>query len=444
MILTPVERLLARRYLRARRGFISITTWFAIIGITLGVATLILVTSLMNGVRDEMTSRFIGIDGHITIYSQARAFTDYQDAMAQIATLPGIASVVPKVSGQVMVTNRGVAIGAQAMAEPYEALQARKLIADHLSPGALDGLRDGQGIVLGERLAQNLGVTIGDSVTLISPQGRATIAGFIPRMKSYLVVGTMKLGMHEFDSGLILMPFAEAQNYFLLTPTTADCAPMTPDAPPPAEPDRANLPPGARCTPAISNLEVMVHDVNAASAIAQDLRHRLGPVARVYDWQQTNASIFAALKVQRNVMVIILALIILVAAFNIISSLVMLVKEKGRDIAVLRTMGASRLSVMKIFIAAGTWIGAVGTLAGVLLGLVLAAYLEPLHHLIERIMGQEILVENIYFLSTLPTKTDPEEVMTIVLLSLLLSFLATIYPAKRAASLDPAEALRYE
>ena len=415
-----MERMLAWRYVRARRGrgFIALTTWFAVIGMTLGVATLILVTSLMNGIREEMTSRFIGIDGHVTVFSTARAFTGYEATLDSIKNLPGVVSATPKVTGQVMATSRGVAVGAQVVASPWASLAARPLFTEHVSAGSLDGLRDGTGIVLGESLARHLRVSVGDSVTLISPQGHATIAGFIPRLKAYPVSGLIKLGMHEFDSSLILMPFEEAQNYFLLTTPGGDAA--------------------------VSNLEILAQSPDDAPRVAMEIRRALGPEALVYDWQQTNASIFAALKVQRNVMVIILALIILVAAFNIVSSLVMLVKDKGRDIAVLRTMGATRGSVMRVFMAAGTCIGLTGTTFGVALGLLLAAYLEPLHHLIERLLGQEILVENIYFLSSLPTKTDPREVVVIIALALGLSFLSTLYPAARAARLDPAEALRDE
>ncbi len=424
-VFSAVECMLAWRYLRARRaeGFISLTTWFAVVGITLGVATLILVTSLMNGIRAEMTSRFIGIDGHVSVYSQARAFTGYQSALAQIQTIAGVTSVTPRVSGQVMATANGTALGAQVTAMPWDSLSKRSLFTSNVTAGNLSALEAGEGIALGASLARNLRVQVGDSITLISPQGRATIAGFVPRMKTYPVAATFKLGMHEFDSSLILMPFAEAQTYFLLNSVAED---------------------GITPIDGISTIDVSVADAEQARATARAIRTALGGEVRVFDWQETNAGVFAALNVQRNVMVIILALIVLVAAFNIISSLVMLVKEKGRDIAVLRTMGATRASITRVFVLAGSLIGIAGTVMGVALGLFLAAYLEAIHKLIEKLIGQELLLENIYFLSTLPTKTDPQEVAVIILLALALSFLSALYPARRAARLDPAEALRYE
>ncbi len=412
-----LEWQLAMRYLKARRGFIALTSWFAIIGIMLGVATLILVTSLMNGIREEMTSRFIGLDGHITVYSNGAPFTDYQHATDLIESVKGIKTITAIIEGQVMATTHGKALGAQVLAMPYKALEQRALIADHLIAGSLESLKTENGILLGASLARNLGVNVGDEVTLISPNGRATAIGFIPRMKAYPVAAIVKLGMHAFDSSLIVMPYASAQSYFQMRSAEGD---------------------------AVSNLEIMVHTPDNAAAIAARIKEKLGASALVFPWQETHASVFSALKVQRNVMVIILTLIILVAAFNIISSLVMLVKDKSHDIAILRTMGATKTSVMQIFMLTGTCIGLAGTFAGLVLGVYLAQNLEALHRLIERATGQELLVENIYFLSSLPTKTDPTEVLTILALSLALSFLATLYPARRAATLNPVEALRHE
>ena len=406
-----LERMLAKRYLKARRGFISLTSWFAIIGMALGVATLILVTSLMNGIRADMTQRFIGIGGHITIEKSFASFTDYAAVKSSLAGMAGTTTITPKIEGQVMATSRGRALGALVVALPWDTLALRPLFMNALKAGDWNGPRDNEGVLLGYRLARALGLGVGDEVTLISPQGQATIAGLIPRMKSYPITGLLDFGMHAYDGSLIVMPFEEARVYF-------------------KQPE------------SVSNLEVMVENPDMATAIAGDIRAQLGEEYLVSDWQQSNATVFQALLVQRNVMVVILTLIILVAAFNIISSLVMLVKEKRRDIAILRTMGASRGMIERIFLYAGFWIGMVGTLSGLVLGLLLAANIDRLKQLVEAATGQEILVENIYFLSTLPTRTDPQEVLVILLASLLIALLAAIYPARQASRLDPVEVLR--
>lgn len=418
------ERLLAWRYMRAKRreGFVSVITAFSVLGIMLGVATLILVTSLMNGIRAEMTENFVGVDGHITIYGPSRFLqgsTQLADAIrAELGGDGLVHAVAERIEGQVMVSAAGRALGAQVMGLHAEDLGAKPRIAQSLSAGAAEKFTAGAGVLIGEGLLQHLGLQIGQPVTLISPQGRATIAGVVPRIKSYPVVGTFKLGMHAIDSSLVLMPYEESRVYFAL-------------------PESANG--------IASAVEITLDDPSRVAEAVTRLRERLaGQPLRILDWQQTNASIFTALQVQQRVMLVILTLIIVVAAFNIISSLIMLVQDKAREIAILRSMGATRGMILRIFLLTGMSIGLLGTVTGVLLGLLGAAYIDTLRQWIEALIGQPILVQNIYFLSTLPTRTDPLEVLGVTLLAIALSFLSTLYPAWKAASYQPAEALRYD
>lgn len=411
-MISTFETTLALRYLRParREGFVSVITGFSILGIMLGVATLILVTSLMNGIRAEMTRLFIGIDGPVSIMMPAMPVADAAELAATIeASEQDVTYVLPKLEGQLMATSGGVAQGVQVVAVYGDDFSQKDVLSEHI-PASFDGL------LLGERLARNLGVKSGDTLKLIAPQGRHTIAGFIPKIKTYRVAGTFKLGMHLYDGALIVMPFKDAQLFF--KPPNAD-------------------------EPLVAQLEVGLSSAEFAHEKARHLQRTLSGDVRVDDWQRSNSGLFAALDVQRNVMVVILTLIILVAAFNIISSLIMLVQDKRTDMAILRTMGATRAQLMRAFCLTGTLIGLVGTLIGVLLGLLAAENLEAIKKGIESIIGQKILVEQIYFLSTLPTKTDLQDVLYITIAAVVLSFLATIHPARRAASISPAEALRY-
>ncbi len=419
MCFSAFERMMSWRYLRARRaeGFISLITAFSLSGIALGVAALIVITSVMNGVKSEMLRHFIGWSGHVNVYSSTGPINDYDALISQIKTIPQVVSVTPTVEGQVMASANGRALGAQVMALRYDDLAQKQHIVEKITAGSLDAFKAGDGIIIGERLAQNLGVSIGDAVTLISPEGRQTIAGLVPRLKAYPVVATFKLGMNAYDAGMILMPFSEAQIYFKLADGGQN---------------------------RISAIDINVEKPDSAREVAVQIAQTLGSGFRVYDWQESNKSIFEALTIQRNVMFIILALIIVVAAFNIISSLIMLVKDKGRDIAILRTMGATRASITRIFFACGALIGIAGTFIGVVIGLVLAVNVDNIRAWIEHVSGGKILAEQLYFLSTLPAEIDPMQVLLVIAMSLGLSFAATIYPVRRAARLDPAEALRYE
>ncbi|MDE3038607.1 MAG: lipoprotein-releasing ABC transporter permease subunit [Pseudomonadota bacterium] len=417
-MLSSFERIVAFRYLRARReeGLISIIAAFSFIGIALGVATLIVVLAVMNGVRGEMIRSIIGLDGHVSVYAASPGgIGDYENVVNAITAVPGVISAIPKIEGQVMAVNRGQAAGAMVDAYRYDDLGKKLLLERKIIGGSVESLRNG-GVLIGSRLAERLGIHVGDPVTLISPEGRATVAGMVPRVKAYPVGGIFQIGMYAYDNALVVMPFQEAQVYFKLS--------------------------GRR--PAASVIEVMAARPGAAPEIARRIEDALGPGFRAYDWQSSNGHIFEAVIVQRNVMFLILMLIILVASFNIVSSLIMLVREKGRDIAILRTMGATRQSVMRIFIACGAAVGVLGTLGGVCLGLLIAFNTERIQHRLESLTGHPLFNPELYFLSHLPSKVDVSEVLMVAALALALSLLATIYPARRAASLDPVEGLRHE
>ena len=409
------ERMVAFRYLRARRkeGFISVIAGFSLLGIGLGVATLIVVMAVMNGFRQELLSRILGINGHMGVYGAGPVLTDFDPLAEAIRKLPGVTRAIPTVEGQVMATSSANASGAIVRGVRPDDLLNRDIIRKGVHGSLAEFRESGDSVLIGYRLAEKLGLTVGDTITLISPKGNATAFGTVPRMRGYRIAGTFNIGMFEYDSGFVFMPLEAAQTYFKL-----------PDA--------------------VTQIEVFTDNPDKVPQLRTEIYRTAAGNVRIYDWQQANASFFNAIQVERNVMFLILTLIILVAAFNIISSLIMLVKDKGRDIAILRTMGATRGMIMRIFFLSGASVGVFGTLFGTLLGVSFASNIESIRQFIQSIIGRELFAAEIYFLTQLPARVDPGEVVAVVLMALGLSFAATIYPSWRAANLDPVEALRYE
>ncbi len=409
-----LEWAIAARYLRARRheGFISIIAWFSLIGIALGVATLIIVMSVMNGFRTELLDRVLGLNGHMMARGLDARLRDFDPLADALGKVEGIRAAAPLIEGQVMATANKQASGALVRGMWPRDVAGRAIIAENLYSGSLADFKGKNAVVIGQRLAAKLGLRVGDAITLVSPQVTTTAFGSVPRMKSYRIAATFMVGMYEYDSTFIYMPLPAAQVFF-------------------------------RLKGAVNGIEMFLHNPDDVHRLRPAIRAVPG-VARVVDWQEVNSHFFQALQVERNVMFLILTLIILIAAFNIVSSLIMLVNDKGKAIAILRTMGASRGMIMRIFVISGTSIGVVGTLAGFALGLAFCLNIDSIRRWLESLMGTELWSPEVRFLSRIPAEVNNGEVVSVVLMALALSFLATLYPAWRAARVDPVEALRYE
>lgn len=437
------EWMIAGRYLRARRkeAFISVIAALTMVGVAIGVATLIVVMSVMNGFRGELLDKMLGLNGHFTAYPIESQFTDYKEAVAALEQVEGVTFAVSFVEGQVLATGRGNSTGVSVRGMTEDDLKKLTLLYNGVEQGGFDQWDSSKGVAIGYRLAQTLGVGLGDQIEIINPDGAMTPFGSTPQIRSFPVNAIYNLGMVEFDSFFMYMPMETAQNYFrmvdeVLKPGVEQLDPLASDAEIDAAYERV---------PRASAIEIFIEDPDMVDVMRE--RMQAMPNVRplvLTDWRQRNETFFSALQVERVVMFTILSMIILVAAFNIISSLIMLVKDKGADIAVLRTMGATRGAIMRIFSITGTAIGFIGTAVGLVLGLVVAANAETLRASISNLLGVTLFPPEVFFLSSLPSRTDPVEVTVVVCMALGLSFLATLYPAWRAAQYDPVEALRYE
>jgi len=410
----PFEWLVALRYLRARRkeGFISVIAGFSFLGITLGVATLIIVMAVMNGFRQELFNKMLGLNGHVVVHSLSD-FSDFDQVANRVRKVPGVKYALPLVEGQVMISTPQSSSGALVRGLREADLKELKAVSGNIRFGTLDGFDQKPGLALGSRLANELNVKVGDQVSLLTPRGASTALGTAPRVKRYPVAAIFEIGMSEYDSSILFMPLNEAQRYF-------------------NQPDSVTV------------LEVVLDSPDEVGALTPQIVTAGGPSIYISDWRQRNATFFTALQVERNVMFLILALIVLVAALNIVSGLIMLVKDKGHDIAILRTMGATRGAVMRIFFITGASIGIVGTLAGFLFGVLVCLNIERLRELIGWITDTDLFAPELYYLSQLPAEMDTGETVSVVVMALALSILATLYPSWRASRLDPVEALRYE
>jgi lipoprotein-releasing system permease protein len=411
----PFEWMLSLRYLRARRreGFISVIAGFSFLGIMLGVATLIIVMAVMNGFRQELLSKILGLNGHLLIQPLESPLTDYAAVAGRISKVDGVYLAAPLVEGQALASSPFNASGVVVRGMMGADLMKLSQIASNIKQGTLDGFDNGQGLAIGRRLAEQLSVRAGDNITLVSPRGAVTPMGTTPRIKAYKIAAVFEIGMSEYDSAFVFMPLTEAQAYF----------------------NRAGD---------VTAIEVYTNDPDHIDQFRQPVTDAAARPIYMIDWRQRNATFFNALQVERNVMFLILTLIVLVAALNIVSGLIMLVKDKSGDIAILRTMGATQGAMMRVFLITGASIGVVGTVVGFLLGTVVCLNIEEIRRFLSWLTNTELFSPELYFLSKLPADMNLKETLAVLVMALGLSLLATLYPSWRAARLDPVEALRYE
>ncbi len=411
---SPFEWLLAGRYLRTRRreGFVSVIAGFSFIGIMLGVATLIIVLSVMNGFRKELLDKIVGINGHIFVAPIERPLTDYADVADRLSKIAGVRRAIPMVEGQAFASSQANGGGVLVRGVRGSDMLRIGSIANNIKQGTLEDFDNSGGVAIGRRLAEQLALQSGDTITIVTPRGATTPFGTAPRVKNYPVAAVFEIGMSEFDSAFIYMPLTEAQAYFN------------------REGD-------------VNVIEVFLANADRVDEARQAIELAAERPILVTDWRQRNRTFFAALEVERNVMFIILTLIVLVAALNIISGLIMLVKDKSSDIAILRTMGATRGAIMRVFLITGASIGIVGTIAGFVLGIVITLNIQSLQGLLSRVTGSNLWDPTVRFLTQIPAEVNVGEVATVLLMAMTLSLLATVYPSWRAARLDPVQALRY-
>ena len=416
MLLSRYERLVARRYLLPGKGerFIVLVAGFSLGAVMLGVAALVIVMSVMNGFRAELFDKIVGLNGHAVIQGVGGRLPDWRAIADAARRTPGVTSAVPLIEQPLAATYNGRAEAVLLRGMRVEDIRNNATLRGKVLAGSMMSIAPGSNrIAIGSRLAEQLGADIGSQISLFSPQGQTTPFGTVPRIVSYTVGAIFEIGVYDYDKAFVVMPIEDAQTLLLMG-------------------DEAQM------------IEVQTTDADRVGAILAPLRGRIGGEAVIADWRANNAQLFDALAVERVAMFTVLCIIILVAAFNIASSLIMLARAKTRDIAILRTMGAGRGAVLRIFMTVGTSIGVLGTIAGLLLGFVFLFYRQGVVNFVQLVTGQNLWDPSIRYLTELPSKPDPVEIVAIVSMSLLFSFLATLYPAWKAASTDPVQVLRYE